>query len=376
MVQWRRIKMMNGSFRLFKINESDASGSDGTDMSKEIKKAWYYTKTANAEYYTNSAQLKKQHYLLGTGEKEPTPAQLYKFLEEHPNAELSEYGLLPVDYSALDTQKKAEELPGGFYRHEKADHYEDLPERLVPADIRSDTVVDLPETFNPIVEDIKAFMSEEAIQTDLELGIQHKLGILLYGPPGTGKTTLIRSVIKDVIPPDAIVIFMETLFSNKMIKTLKDAESDRLKVLVFEEMVTAVENIKIDRLLDFLDGERSLNNMLVIGTTNYPEKLPGNIADRPGRFDRLYKIGDPNKSVRNLLIDFYLSRPATDEEIKLTDGMSAAAIKELCLIMRRHKKSMQEASVQIKKHRELVKREFSESRPMGLMRSSDDDLDD
>lgn len=372
---WMKIKLPNGRFRMIKANSE--TNQDGSEMTEKTNKVWYYTKTANGEYYTNSARLKKQHYLLGTGEKEPTPAELYKFLQDHPGAELSEYGLLPVEYDSLDTQKEPVELPGGFYRHEKPDHYEDVPERLIPTEVRQDTVVNLPETFTPIIDDIKAFMSDEAKQIDIELGIQHKLGILLYGPPGTGKTTLIRSVLKDVIPADAVVIFMETLFSNKMIKALSDAEDQRLKVLVFEEMVTAVENIKLDRLLDFLDGERSLNNMLVIGTTNYPEKLPGNIADRPGRFDRLYKISDPNKSVRNLLVSFYLSRPATDEEIGISEGMSAAAIKELCLIMRRHKKTMQEAAVQIKKHRELVKREFSESRPMGLMRSRDDfDLDD
>ena len=315
------------------------------------------------------------HYLLGSGEKEPTPLEAMKFLQEHPQGEISEYGLLGVEYDRQDTQQKAKKLPGGFYRYEPPSHYEDLPERLVPTEVRKDTVVNLPEVFTPIVNDIKAFMSDDAVETDKALNIQHKLGILLYGPPGTGKTTLIRSVIKDVVPKDAIVIFMDALFSNRMLNIFSESESGRLKVLVFEEMVTAVENIKLDKLLDFLDGERSLDNTLVIGTTNYPEKLPSNIADRPGRFDRLYKIGDPNRANRDLLISFYLGRSPSQEELELTEGMSAAAIKELCLIMRRLHKSMQDASVQIKKHRELVKKEFSEARPMGLHRSRFDDDD-
>ena len=338
-------------------------------------KVWFHNKTANGEYYTHSARLKKQRYMIGSGEKEPTPLEAYEFFQQHPEAELSEYGLLGIEYDLKDTQQKPKKLPGGFYRHEKPNHYEDVPERLVPTDIRNDTIVSLPDVL-PIIEDIKAFMSDEAKQTDKELNIQHKLGILLYGPPGTGKTTLIRSVLKSVVPKDAIVIFMESLFSNKMIKTLAEAESNRLKVLVFEEMVTVVENIKLDLLLDFLDGERSLDNVLVIGTTNYPEKLPANIADRPGRFDRLYKIGDPNKTNRQLLLSFYLGRSPTSEEISMTEGMSAAAIKELCLIMRRLHKTMEQASAQIKKHRELVKSEFSEARPMGLHRSRLDDDDD
>ena len=350
-----------------------------TKMTKKKKgstKVWYHNKSANGEYYTHTARLKKKHYLLGTGDKEPTPLELYNFLQDHPEAELSEYGLLPVEYDLSDTQQKPKKLPGGFYRHEKPDHYDSVPERLVPTDVRKDTVIPFPDIYTPIVNDIKAFMSDESVEADKALNIQHRLGILLYGPPGTGKTTLIRSVLKDVIPKNAIVVFMESLFSNKLLNILAESESKRLKVLVFEEMVTAVENIKLDKLLDFLDGERSLDNTLVIGTTNYPEKLPSNIADRPGRFDRLYKISDPNKGNRQLLLNFYLGRQATEHEVALTEGMSAAAIKELCLIMRRLRRTMEEASSQIKKHRELVKNEFSEARPMGLHRSRLDDDDD
>jgi len=333
-------------------------------MSKVNKKAWYYHKTANDEYYTNSCNLKKRRHLIGPGERPPTPAEIFDFLNLHPDAEIDDLGLLGYEYAKEDADQKPKKLPGGFYRHESKSYT--YPERFVPMEVRGDTIINLPEVFNPILADIKSFISEESKKIDKELNIQHKLGIMLYGPPGTGKTTLIRSVLKNTIPSDAIVIFMESLFSNKMISTILAAESDRLKVIVFEEMLTAVENIKLDVLLDFLDGERSLDNVLVIGTTNYPERLPANIVDRPGRFDRLYKIGHPNKNNRQLLINFYLGRAATQDEVKITDGMSVASIKEICLIMRRMNKNMEEASAQIKKHRDLVKNEFSEARPLGI----------
>lgn len=338
------------------------------------KKVWQHYKTASDEYYTNSFNLKKQRYLIGSGERPPTPAEAFNFLNEHPNAEIESNSFLGQKYIKEDAEQELKKLPGGFYRHELKDYK--FPERLVPMDVRGDTIINLPEIFNPIVTDINSFISEESKKIDQDLNIQHKLGIMLYGPPGTGKTTLIRSVLKNTIPKNSIVIFMESIFSNKMIKTFVDTESNRLKVLVFEEMLTTVENTKLDRLLDFLDGERSLDNVIVIGTTNYPEKLPANIVDRPGRFDRFYKISHPTKNNRQLLINFYLGRAATHDEIKLTDGMSVAAIKEICLIMRRMNKNMEEASIKIKKHRELVKNEFSEARPMGLQVDSYDIFDE
>jgi ATP-dependent 26S proteasome regulatory subunit len=262
-------------------------------------------------------------------------------------------------------------LPNGIYTHERPSPYDDLPERLVPTEIRNDRTVFLPNNYQSIVEDIKSFLNPESYDIDKELGIQHRLGILLYGPPGTGKTTLIRSIIKDVIPKDSVVIFMEHLFSRGMNKKLRECEDGRLKVLVYEELASTVENVKIDRLLDFLDGEKSLNNTLVLATTNYPEKLPANIVDRPGRFDRLHKIGDPNKETRKILLEFYLSRAPSEKEVSMSEGMSAAAIKELCLMMRRGKKEMSEVIDQMKKHSELVKKEFKESRAIGFNSTRD-----
>lgn len=331
---------------------------------------WFFYKNANLEFYTHTSRLKKQNFILGKRDKAPNPGEVFDFLKKYPEAELA-YGMIGILNDADDTEKKPVLLPNGVYTHERATHYSDLPERLVPTEIRNDRTVFLPNNYQSIVEDIKAFLSAESYAIDKELGIQHRLGILLYGPPGTGKTTLIRSIIKDVVPQDSVVIFMEHLFSRDMNKKLRDYEDGRLKVLVYEELASTVENVKIDRLLDFLDGEKSLNNTLVLATTNYPEKLPANIVDRPGRFDRLYKIGDPNKETRKILLEFYLSRSPTEKEISMSEGMSAAAIKELCLIMRRRKREMPEVIEQMKKHSELVKKEFKEARAIGFHSSRD-----
>ena len=148
---------------------------------------------------------------------------------------------------------------------------------------------------------------------------------------------------------------------------MKDTLSDRLKVIVFEEMLTVVSSDKrLEKVLDFLDGEQSLNYMLVLATTNYPERLPGNIVDRPGRFDELYKFGHPKKDDLKNILNHYLGREATPEEVKATEGLSSAAIQQACILAKRKDISLDQATAVFKKRSELVKKDFAEFKQMGI----------
>ena len=118
----------------------------------------------------------------------------------------------------------------------------------------------------------------------------NKRGVLLYGPPGTGKTTAINMIINSLDHEDAIVLYVDAVISDSCLKALK--RDERLKVLIFEELTQTLASQNIGKFLRFLDGEDSLHNSFVIATTNYPESIPGNLVDRPGRFDRLIKVAD------------------------------------------------------------------------------------
>jgi SpoVK/Ycf46/Vps4 family AAA+-type ATPase len=135
---------------------------------------------------------------------------------------------------------------------------------------------------------------------------------------------------------------------------------------VFEELANVAEGIKMERLLDFLDGERSVDKSLVIATTNYPERLPGNLVDRPSRFDKLYKMGNPSEAERRKLLGHYLMREALDVEVAATKGLSTAAIKESCMLHHLQGVAVAQATKLLKDHKELVKKEFAESRSVGI----------
>jgi SpoVK/Ycf46/Vps4 family AAA+-type ATPase len=84
-----------------------------------------------------------------------------------------------------------------------------------------------------------------------------------------------------------------------------------------------------------LDGEVDVSNVLFIATTNYPERLPERLLNRPSRFDVVMRIGMPseearrfyiNSVVKNLLID-------VDELVAATEGLTFAQIKEAIILI-------------------------------------------
>ena len=222
--------------------------------------------------------------------------------------------------------KETEIVPSGIYRYVFNRYAE--KEYLVTTQLRQDNAVDLSGTTKKIVDDIQGFLNNKKLYE--QVGVTYKRGILMYGKPGEGKTTLIRQLIRDSVLKDAIVILCGSVPSKNFLKELND--NPGLKVFIFEELVNITSDARdLVDLLDFLDGEASVNNSITIGTTNVPEQLPANIADRPNRFDLVYEIKSPTEEDRAKLIEFYLKKPATPEEVKLTKDYSSASIKEICM---------------------------------------------
>lgn len=183
----------------------------------------------------------------------------------------------------------------------------------------------------------------------------------------THNTSLIRSIISSHVEKGAIIIFVsESIPSIKFIKKIQFTLKDKLKIFVFEELTNFFEHNKAEEALTFLDGEHSIDKSVIFATTNYPEKLPGNIVDRPSRFDKLYAIKNPDQVARGILIKHYLKRDATEEEITITDKMSTASIKESCVMSLVRDVELTESVKEMKKTSEVVKKNFSEQNKMGF----------
>jgi len=338
----------------------------------KLKNGWFKIQTATDLYYTNKSVTKKIYSTVGDGSRKPTPAEIKAAMESQSEAFFDSETDLMTEYDVTDTKKQPIDLPAGCYQHAQSSSLGDPPERLVPLTLRADSYIIMGSVYDPIVEDVRAFLKSEEIYR--KIGTIYKRGLLLYGPPGEGKTSLIRCVAKNEFPEDAIVIFFESMPSNGMIESMKQTLGERFKVFIFEELANLLQGTRIERVLDFLDGEKSIDKTLMIATTNYPERLPGNIVERPSRFDKLIKMGHPKSSERKMLLNHYLTREATVEEVKITEGLSTAALKESCFLIHLKGVTLDDAVKQLKKHSELVKKDFAETRQMGLRSSSEDDF--
>ncbi len=185
------------------------------------------------------------------------------------------------------------------------------------------------------------------------VGIRPPKGILLYGPPGCGKTLLARAVATES-EANFITIKGPEVFSKwvgeseKAIREVfRKARMASPTVIFFDEFDSLVpgrgmgyadsgvaERV-ISQLLTEMDGLVSLEDVVIIAATNRPDIVDPAIL-RPGRFDRLIYVPEPDKDSRVEIFKIYTKNMplAKDVDISLlvtlTKKYSGADIEALC----------------------------------------------
>jgi len=208
----------------------------------------------------------------------------------------------------------------------------------VKEDTNSDELLNLPsETFSQILYDIDFFWNNKHLFDKYKY--IHKRGILLYGTPGCGKSSICSLLTNQVIEKGGIVLNVNNSnslnsYAESITSIFRFIEPDTKILTIFEDLDGLVRDSETETLLlNILDGNNQLNNVLNIGCTNYPENLKERILNRPSRFDRRYKIGLPDSSIR----EFYFknkinSSDLTDDLLKdivlKTEGLTLAHLGE------------------------------------------------
>jgi SpoVK/Ycf46/Vps4 family AAA+-type ATPase len=155
-----------------------------------------------------------------------------------------------------------------------------------------------------------------------------------------------------------------------MVEALNKIKLD--KIIIFEEFATAVNNdSKISAMLNFLDGDNSLNDAFFIITTNHPEMIPKNVL-RPSRVDRFIKIDKLSSDDIQKFLHFYLKRDITPEEISIMRGQSLANLREICISSKKESLSLLDAVKFLKSREDLLKKDFANERKLGIMKEDDD----
>lgn len=332
---------------------------------EENARLWFHIQNANMNYYSPFTMEGYTDYkVIGDGTNRPTPKEICEALDQHPEWYFAHNeGLLARSVTDEEEFKKNKKivLPSGVYYYANG---AGAPSRLVPFEMRTDTGIVLPQFHDKIIAMIKSFLGNKPLYQKLET--LYKYALLFYGDPGNGKTTLIRHIVKQIMPKDSIVVFFNEMPPPDFLITLKGEA--RLKIIIFEEMTNFVgfSGKAQESILSFLDGEMSFDNSIVFGTTNYPDSLPGNLVDRPSRFDSVIKIDDLNEDSRAKLLEYYLKAKPDGADIKATLGLSIAYMKEICMIHHKQGITIPDAIKQMKDYHELVKKEFRETKKIGI----------
>lgn len=175
-------------------------------------------------------------------------------------------------------------------------------------------------------------------------------GVLLYGPPGVGKSFIVRKLAEElgynyveVKGSDLATPFIHGAVGN-IGKAFDMAKQNAPTILCFNEISALVPDRKSlhdnsshkeEETSEFLMQleEAADNNVLVIGTTNFLEKIDEAVI-RPGRFDKKVYVPLPDFEARRGLFKIALMDRPYDKDIdfdrlaSLTEGCSSADIVE------------------------------------------------
>lgn len=199
-------------------------------------------------------------------------------------------------------------------------------------EIKTDHLVDLPESVSEsVVKDIENFWLPETKEKFNKMGFLYKRGILMWGPQGSGKSVTVFKIIASIISRGGIVLMGPGAnLAAKAINGLRCLQPDLPVLIVYEELD---EVLQYDGgILSFLDGDNNVDNIVVLATTNYIERIPARIKNRPSRFAKVVEVGFPSLEMRRAFLKAKLQFENKDlvEAMALSsEGFSIDHLKDL-----------------------------------------------
>lgn len=205
------------------------------------------------------------------------------------------------------------------------------------------------------MHDLKEILINEVIKplTEPEKYKKFKLaipnGLLLFGPPGCGKTFIVEKLAEELNRT-----FIELKHSDvgssyiygavANLGKFFDIAREKAPSIIFIDEISGLAPKRESLVTSTMHKEEEVNellmqmnqaseqNVLVVGATNYPERIDSAIL-RPGRMDKIIFVPMPDRQARYELFNMYLNgRPHTsnivfDELAVLTEGFTATDIK-------------------------------------------------
>ena len=181
------------------------------------------------------------------------------------------------------------------------------------------------------------------------VNVETPKGVLLHGPPGTGKTLIAKALAK-MTESNFISIKGPQLLSKwvgeseKGVREIFRKARQAAPCIIFLDEVDSLvprrgsgnsdshvtENI-VSQILTEIDGLEELHNVLIIGATNRLDIVDEALL-RPGRFDRIIEVGNPDSKGRKHIFEIHTKKKPLESNVdikklvEITDGFSGAEI--------------------------------------------------
>ena len=226
-------------------------------------------------------------------------------------------------------------------------------------------VAGVDEAKDDVVEIVEFLRDPHKFQ---RLGGKIPRGALLVGPPGTGKTLLARAIAGEANVPfftisgsDFVEMFVGVGASR--VRDMFEQAKKNAPCIVFIDEIDAVGRHRgaglgggndereqtLNQLLVEMDGFEANEGVIIVAATNRPDVLDPALL-RPGRFDRMITVGNPDVKGREQILRVHMKdKPlAPDVEPKViargTPGFSGAdlanLVNEAALLAARRNKRM------------------------------------
>lgn len=186
----------------------------------------------------------------------------------------------------------------------------------------------------PDLEEAKHVLRDEILhpitETDLvrEFDISGTKNLLLYGPKGCQKLSLLKAAGNDIGIPMRVITGMEfkevvSEGGRDVVEKLFDEMRDMAPSVI---VVTKIEKIAsqditekhgqnvFESFLNLLKDVEEVNNVTLIGTSHYPDRLNSELFER-GRFEKRMFIPEPNIERREELFEIHLDPIPTVKDI-------------------------------------------------------------
>lgn len=204
---------------------------------------------------------------------------------------------------------------------------------FVPHNIETDSLIKADK--GPAIEVINEIERFWKLRAEFKkYGFLHKRGFLLYGVPGGGKTSTLNQIMSDTVAKDGLVVLAPVgppAALIGMLRSLREIEPTRNVLVVMEDLDTLIRYGEVE-LLSLLDGEHAIDNVVFLATTNYIERLPARVVNRPSRFDKQILISGPDADMRRkYLASRHMEGAVLEAFVAASHGLSMAHLKELII---------------------------------------------